>query len=212
VAEYSGLIIELGNWVLREACYELKALVNKGYTDFKMSVNVSQAQFSHPEFLNSVCSAISETGIPPNLLDLEITESMAMDDPNSFMETLRQLKSIGVQISIDDFGTGFSSLKYLQQLPIDQLKIDRSFVCKIGETLSDNSIPRMIIQLCNSLGLSVIAEGVETVNQAKTLESLGCTLAQGFYYSKPLESLQLSEWLSLTHQTQQAKPVLSAAH
>jgi len=197
IAEYSGLIIELGAWVLRKACFELQDLVQQGHTDFKMSVNVSQAQFSHPEFINSVRDAITESGIPPHLLDLEITESMAMEDPASLMETLHELKKIGVKISIDDFGTGFSSLNYLQKLPIDQLKIDRSFISQIVDANSDASIPKMIIQLCESLGLTVIAEGVEELNQAQTLMSLGCPLAQGFYYSKPLETLKLSEWLSL---------------
>lgn len=195
IAEYSGLIIELGDWVLRKACFELQELVQQGHTDFKMSVNVSQAQFSHPEFINSVRNAITESGIPPHLLDLEITESMAMEDPASLMEILHELKKIGVKISIDDFGTGFSSLNYLQKLPIDQLKIDRSFISQIVDANSDASIPKMIIQLCESLGLTVIAEGVEELNQAQTLMSLGCPLAQGFYYSKPLETLKLSEWL-----------------
>lgn len=196
IAEYSGLIIELGDWVLRKACAELQELVQQGHNEFKMSVNVSQAQFSHPEFINSVRKAITESGIPPHLLDLEITESMAMDDPASLLEILHELKKIGVKISIDDFGTGFSSLNYLQKLPIDQLKIDRSFVSQIVDANSDASIPKMIIQLCESLGLTVIAEGVEELNQAQTLASLGCPLAQGFYYSKPLETLKLSEWLA----------------
>jgi len=195
IAEYSGLIIELGDWVLRNACYELQALIKKGYSDFKMSVNVSQAQFLHPDFLNSVRRAINDTGIPPEMLDLEITESMAMEDPIFLMETLHQLKKIGVKISIDDFGTGFSSLSYLQKLPIDQLKIDRSFVSQIVDATSSASIPKMIIQLCQSLGLTVIAEGVEDLKQAEALISFGCSLAQGYYYSKPLESLKLLEWL-----------------
>jgi len=195
IAEYSGLIIELGDWVLRNACYELQGLIKKGFTDFKMSVNVSQAQFLHPEFLNSVRRAINDTGIPPDMLDLEITESMAMEDPIFLMETLHQLKKIGVKISIDDFGTGFSSLSYLQKLPIDQLKIDRSFVSQIVDASSSASIPKMIIQLCQSLGLTVIAEGVEDIKQAEALISFGCSLAQGYYYSKPLESLKLLDWL-----------------
>ena len=195
IAEYSGLIIELGDWVLRNACYELQGLIKKGFTDFKMSVNVSQAQFLHPEFLNSVRRAINDTGIPPEMLDLEITESMAMEDPIFLMETLHQLKKIGVKISIDDFGTGFSSLSYLQKLPIDQLKIDRSFVSQIVDANSSASIPKMIIQLCQSLGLTVIAEGVEDLKQAEALMAFGCTLAQGYYYSRPLESPRLLEWL-----------------
>jgi diguanylate cyclase (GGDEF)-like protein len=195
IAEYSGLIIELGDWVLRSACYELKSLIKKGYTHFKMSVNVSQAQFLHPEFLNSVRRAINDAAIPPELLDLEITESMAMEDPAFLMETLHQLKKIGVKISIDDFGTGFSSLSYLQKLPIDQLKIDRSFISQVMHDVNGASIPKMIIQLCQSLGLSVIAEGVEDMKQVDALMAFGCTLAQGYLYSKPLESFNLLEWL-----------------
>ena len=197
IAEYSGLIIEMGDWVLRQSCSELKTLLSKGYQDFKMSVNVSQAQFLHPEFLNSVRRAITDSGVPAHLLDLEITESMAMEDPIFLMETLHQLKKIGVKISIDDFGTGFSSLSYLQKLPIDQLKIDRSFVSQIVDANSSASIPKMIIQLCQSLGLTVIAEGVEELKQAEALMSFGCSLAQGYYYAKPLEVPNLHEWLLL---------------
>jgi len=195
IAEYSGLIIELGDWVLNTACLELQHLIALGHTNFKMSVNVSQAQFLHPEFLNSVRSALHVSGIPPALLDLEITESMAMEDPDFLMEILFQLKHIGVKISIDDFGTGFSSLSYLQKLAIDQLKIDRSFVNQIVDINSTASIPKMIIQLCQSLGLSVIAEGVEDASQAQALAAFGCPLAQGFFYARPMESHQLITWL-----------------
>ena len=195
IAEYSGLIIEIGEWVLRTACFQLKELIDAGYNDFKMSVNVSQTQFSHPEFLNTVKNALNDTQIPAHLLDLEITESMAMDDPHFLLETLHKLKSLGIKISIDDFGTGFSSLSFIQKLPIDQLKIDRSFVTPIEDENSIASIPKMIIQLCKSLNISVISEGIENLNQALALSSFGCPYAQGYYYSKPLEVPQLLTWL-----------------
>ena len=120
---------------------------------------------------------------------------MAMDDPHFLLETLHKLKSLGIKISIDDFGTGFSSLSFIQKLPIDQLKIDRSFVTPIEDENSIASIPKMIIQLCKSLNISVISEGIENLNQALALSSFGCPYAQGYYYSKPLEVPQLLTWL-----------------
>ena len=196
IAEYSGLIVDIGEWVLRTACYELVHLRSLGYTDFQMAINVSQAQFSHPLFMQSLHRALQDTQVPPECIELEITESMAMKDPDLLIKTLYQIKQLGISISIDDFGTGFSSLSYLQKLDVDRLKIDRAFVNEIKDTSSDASIAKMVIQLGQNLGLSVIAEGVESEMQAQTLRSFGCHLAQGYLFAKPMTREDLHAWLA----------------
>jgi diguanylate cyclase (GGDEF)-like protein len=195
IAEYSGLIIDIGEWVLREACSELMRLRQAGYRDFTMSVNVSQVQFRHPHFLDMLRRALDDTGVPPQYIELEITESMAMEEPELLAEKLAQVKRTGVSIAIDDFGTGFSSLSHLQRLHVDRLKIDRAFVTEITGSARGSSIAEMVIQLGRNLGLSVIAEGVEDDRQAQILHDLGCPLAQGFLYSRPLSPQALVDWL-----------------
>jgi diguanylate cyclase (GGDEF)-like protein len=198
IAEYSGLIIDIGEWVLREACAELMRLRAAGHLDFTMSVNVSQVQFRHPGFLDMLRAALAETGAPPERIELEITESMAMEEPDLLIERLAAIKHTGVSIAIDDFGTGFSSLSYLQRLKVDRLKIDRAFVTEITGSARGSSIAEMVIELGRNLGLSIIAEGVEDERQAQILQALGCPLAQGFLFSRPLAPEQLLEWLG-TH-------------
>jgi diguanylate cyclase (GGDEF)-like protein len=195
IAEYSGLIIEIGEWVLRQACAELMRLRAAGYLDFTMSVNVSQVQFRHPGFLDMLCRALADTGAPPERIELEITESMAMEEPDLLIERLAAIKHTGVSIAIDDFGTGFSSLSYLQRLQVDRLKIDRAFVTEITGSARGSSIAEMVIELGRNLGLSIIAEGVEDERQAQILQALGCPLAQGFMFSRPLAPEALMEWL-----------------
>lgn len=196
IAEYSGLIVDIGEWVLRSACFELMELHALGFTDFKMAVNVSQAQFSHPLFLQSLERALNDTKAPANCVELEITESMAMTDPELLVQTLQHIKRLGAQVSIDDFGTGFSSLSHLQKLNVDKLKIDRAFVNEISDRSGEGSIAKMIVQLSQSLNIKVIAEGVETEHQADTLMSFGCNLAQGYLYARPLTKDDLRAWLS----------------
>ena len=195
IAEYSGLIIRIGEWVLREACAELMRVRAAGHLDFTMSVNVSQVQFRHPHFLEMLSRALQDTGAPPERIELEITESMAMEEPDLLIERLAQIKRTGVSIAIDDFGTGFSSLSYLQRLQVDRLKIDRTFVSEITDAARGSSIAEMVIELGRKLGLSIIAEGVEDERQAQILQSLGCPLAQGFLFARPLTPGQLLEWL-----------------
>jgi diguanylate cyclase (GGDEF)-like protein len=195
IAEYSGLIIEIGEWVLRQACEELMRLRAAGYLDFTMSVNVSQVQFRHQGFLDMLRSALADTGAPPERIELEITESMAMEEPDLLIERLAEIKRTGVSIAIDDFGTGFSSLSYLQRLQVDRLKIDRAFVTEITGSARGSSIAEMVIELGRNLGLSIIAEGVEDERQAQILQALGCPLAQGFLYSRPLSPEDLLAWL-----------------
>jgi diguanylate cyclase (GGDEF)-like protein len=195
IAEYSGLIIEIGEWVLRRACAELMRLRAAGHLDFTMSVNVSQVQFRHPGFLDMLRRALADTGAPPERIELEITESMAMEEPDLLIERLAAIKRTGVSIAIDDFGTGFSSLSYLQRLQVDRLKIDRAFVTEITGSARGSSIAEMVIELGRNLGLSIIAEGVEDERQAQILQALGCPLAQGFLFSRPLAPEALMEWL-----------------
>jgi diguanylate cyclase (GGDEF)-like protein len=195
IAEYSGLIIRIGEWVLREACAELMRLRAAGHLDFTMSVNVSQVQFRHPHFLEMLSQALQDSGAPPERIELEITESVAMEEPDLLIERLAQIKRTGVSIAIDDFGTGFSSLSYLQRLQIDRLKIDRTFVSEITDAARGSSIAEMVIELGRNLGLSIIAEGVEDERQAQILQSLGCPLAQGFLFARPLTPAQLIAWL-----------------
>ncbi|WP_312516374.1 EAL domain-containing protein [Massilia sp.] len=196
IAEYSGLIVEIGEWVLRQACAELMRLRAAGHRDFTMSVNVSQVQFRHPRFLDMLRAALDDTGAPPEYIELEITESMAMEEPAALVEKLAQVKRTGVSIAIDDFGTGFSSLSHLQRLQVDRLKIDRAFVTEITGSARGGSIAQMVVQLGRNLGLSVIAEGVEDERQAQILRQLGCPLAQGYLYARPLSPQKLLEWLA----------------
>ncbi|MES2934993.1 MAG: EAL domain-containing protein [Pseudomonadota bacterium] len=198
IAEHSGLIVEMGEWVLRTACMELVRLRRAGHTNFMMSVNVSQAQFRHPHFLDMMRATFAETEAPPEFIELEITESMAMDEPELLIQLLEQIKLTGVSIAIDDFGTGFSSLSYLQQLKVDRLKIDRAFVTETTSSSRGSSIAKMVIQLGHNLGLSVIAEGVEDEEQASILSGLGCLQAQGFLFARPMTSAALNTWLENT--------------
>ncbi|MFC7513929.1 EAL domain-containing protein [Herbaspirillum sp. GCM10030257] len=195
IAEFSGLIIEIGEQVLRQACLELVRLQSLGFSEFTMSVNVSQVQFRHPLFLNMLRRVLNETGAPASRVELEITESIAMEEPDVLIELLSQIKQTGVSIAIDDFGTGFSSLSYLQRLQADRLKIDRGFVTEITSASRGSSIAEMVIQLGRNLGMSVVAEGVEDERQASILEALGCPLAQGYLFARPMTVEQLTSWL-----------------
>ena len=195
IAEYSGLIIDIGQFVLRTACEELVRLRAAGHRDFTMSVNVSQVQFRHPFFLAVLRAALEDSAAPPEYIELEITESMAMEEPDLLIEVLAEVKRTGVSIAIDDFGTGFSSLSYLQRLQIDRLKIDRAFVTEITGPTHSSSIAEMVIQLGNNLGLSVVAEGVEDERQAQILQALGCPMAQGFLFARPMPPPALYDWL-----------------
>jgi diguanylate cyclase (GGDEF)-like protein len=198
VAEYSGLIIEIGEFVLRTACAEVVRLRAAGHSNFSMSVNVSQVQFRHPYFLDMLRKALEDSGAPPEFIELEITESMAMEEPHQLIQLLAEIKNTGVSIAIDDFGTGFSSLSYLQRLQIDRIKIDRAFVNELTENAGStrgSSIAEMVIQLGSNLGLTIVAEGVEDERQAQALLALGCPMAQGFLFARPMPAPELHQWL-----------------
>ena len=188
IAEETGLIVPMGHWVLRQACAQAKAWHDLGLGDVTVAVNLSARQFSSPSLETSVELALAETGCPAGLLQLEITESMLMEQADESLETMRQLRSIGVKLSIDDFGTGYSSLSYLKRFPVSKLKIDRSFVNDITVDSTDAAIVDTILSLALKLGLRTVAEGVETPEQLASLKQMGCTEYQGYLFSRPCPS------------------------
>lgn len=194
VAEQSGLIVQIGEWVLRTACAEAAKWQKGEYPLFRMAVNLSGAQFHRGDIVNTVRKVLKETGLDPRGLELEVTESVFMDDVNFTANILDQLHDMGCEIAIDDFGTGYSSLSYLRQFPIDRLKIDQSFIRDALTDTDDQAITRTIINLGHSLGLKVIAEGVETQAHQDFLISENCDEAQGFKYSKPVPMEKLYDF------------------
>ncbi|GEA08036.1 hypothetical protein KUL42_27970 [Alteromonas sp. KUL42] len=194
LAEYSGLIVDIGEWVLEESCRRLQQLRELDYGDLRVAVNISIPQFRDRLFVDKVKHALSEANCEPSLLELEITESVVMDEPQIVIDALRALKEFGVKIAIDDFGTGFSSMSYLQQLPLDRLKVDRSFVKDIKPGASA-VLAETIVTLGNKLGLLTIAEGVEKREQASYMIKLGCDEAQGYLYAKPMPFDALLDFL-----------------
>jgi diguanylate cyclase (GGDEF)-like protein len=208
LAEETGLIHPLGQWVLTEACRQARHWQDRHRrADASISVNLSARQFQQPGLVATVAQALNQTGLDPRLLRLEITEGVIMEDADSTIATLRQLKVLGVEIAIDDFGTGYSSLAYLRKFPVDLLKIDRSFVAGLGRNNEDTSITQAVISLGHALSLTIVAEGIETIGQLLQLCSLDCELGQGTHFAEPLpapeaEALLTSETLSL-------QPVLS---
>ncbi|HET9033108.1 MAG TPA: EAL domain-containing protein [Dokdonella sp.] len=186
VAEESGLIIEIGDWVLQRACEQLANWNRDGLRDISMSVNLSVLQLQRSDLIQRLCDILAMNDIAPNQLELELTESVVMANAEQSISTLRQLKAVGVVLSIDDFGTGYSSLSYLRRLPIDTLKIDKEFVGDITTDPDDEAITATVINMAHSLGLNVIAEGVETAEQAEYLREQGCDEIQGHWLSKPL--------------------------
>lgn len=185
LAEYSGLIVDIGQWVLEESCRRIKQLKDSGFGHLRVAVNISIPQFRDRLFVKRVTDALSQYDCDPSRLELEITESVVMDEPQIVVDALRALKKYGVAIAIDDFGTGFSSMSYLQQLPLDRLKVDRSFVgdIKPGQTAV---LAETIVTLGNKLGLQTIAEGVEKREQASFMIKLGCDEAQGYLFARPM--------------------------
>ncbi len=186
LSEELGLIVEIGEWVLRTACAQNKAWQEEGYPPIKIAVNISIRQFQRNDFVEMVKRVLKETGLDPKYLELEITESIAMDDIERVMLILRQLKDLGLSIAIDDFGTGYSSLNYLKELSIDVLKIDQTFINRIPSEQKNSAIVRSIINMAHSLGLKVVAEGVETEDQLSFLQMSKCNLIQGFLFNKPV--------------------------
>lgn len=185
LAEYSGLIVDIGAWVMEESCRQLAQLKQLCNRDLRVAINISMPQFRDANFIDVVKSAVLGNNLNPDLIELEITESVVMDEPQIVVESLQALKAFGVNIAIDDFGTGFSSMNYLQKLPLDRLKVDRSFVNEVAPGKSA-FIAETIVTLGKRLGLQTIAEGVEKREQASFMLKLGCDEAQGYLYAKPM--------------------------
>ena len=188
MTEETGLIVEIGEWVLLTACRKMKRWIDAGLKPIRIAVNVSARQLRRRDFYETVAGVLAESDLPPELLELEITESSVMENPDEAILILQSLRRMGFSLAIDDFGTGYSSLAYLKLFPIDHLKIDRSFVADIKTDLNDRAIVFGTIALAHSLGLNVIAEGVETEDQLELLRSNGCDEVQGYLFSKPLDS------------------------
>ncbi len=191
VAEESGIIIELGGRILFLACQQLADWHSQGFAVPHLAVNISPAQFNHPSFVDVVNSTLALTGANPSAVMLEITENMIIKDIADVIEKMQRLKQKGIRFSIDDFGTGYSSLSYLKRLPINQLKIDRSFVQDIVDNENDAAIVNTIISLANNLKLEIIAEGVETLAQVNSLVGSGCDAFQGYWFSRPLSGAEV---------------------
>jgi len=186
IAEDTGLIVSIGEWVLMSACEQIRQWENQGYSGMSMSVNLSPRQFVHDNLISSVKDALDSSGINPAQLDLEITESTAMHAIDKTIDILHKLKKLGVHISIDDFGTGYSSLSYLQKMPIDNLKIDRSFIKNLHHSPKDKAFVQAIVSMAHTLGMKTIAEGVELEEQFSFLVDINCEIAQGYLFSKPV--------------------------
>ncbi len=188
LAEETGLIVPLGRWVLREACRQVGSLNERHPRGepLVMGVNVSAVQIARADLVEDVARVLEDSALPPHALKLEVTESAAVEDAEAAAATLGALKEMGVRIAIDDFGTGHSSLSRLRNLPVDALKIDRSFVGGLGLNPKDTAIIGSVIGLAKALGLAVAAEGIETDDQATRLRALGCDLGQGYHFAKPL--------------------------
>ncbi len=195
LAERSGLIDTLGDWILHTACQKAQNLVSLGWSELIIAVNISPLQFGRKDFLSKVKNVLKETGLKANNLELEVTEGVIIFNEQEAIETLEQLKTLGVHLAIDDFGTGYSSLSYLRKFNIDKLKIDQSFIRNIQHQAADQSIVRTIIELGRNLELKVIAEGVEVLEQQQILATMGCDEIQGFYFSHALPEQEFIEFM-----------------
>ncbi len=185
IAEETGQIIAIGEWVLRTACGQMKSWLDEGVPRMRVAVNISARQFMAPGFADELQSILETTGLPADLLELELTETLIMEHADHVLHTLARIRALGATLSIDDFGTGYSNLNYLKRLPIDRLKIDRSFIADITSDEDGAAIVQATIALARSLRLQVIAEGVESQEQLDTLHSMGCEEVQGYFYSRP---------------------------
>ncbi len=211
VAEDSGLIVPIGDWVIEDACRQAVAWSRKGLPPLTVAVNLSALQFKRGEVESVVSQALATSGLPPAQLELELTESVLISDVESVETRLKGLKALGVKLAIDDFGTGYSSLSYLKRLSVDKLKIDQSFVRDLERHPEDVAIVRAIIQMAKGLGLSTIAEGVETLAMMQQLRVLGCLEGQGYWFAKPMPAAVFEDWLRQTLEQGTLKRVTEVA-
>jgi EAL domain-containing protein (putative c-di-GMP-specific phosphodiesterase class I) len=199
VAEETGLIVPIGRFVLREACRQAAEWATAGHGPLAMHVNLSGRQLESPGLLEEVTATLRETGLPPNRLVLEITETVLMHDTEATIERLRALRSLGVRLAVDDFGTGYSSLRYLNRFPLDVLKMAKPFVDGLDAHNEDPALARAIIDLGGALGLTIVAEGIEQHAQLAQLRRLGCPLGQGYWFARPMPAAKAA--LQLAAQT-----------
>lgn len=195
LAEETGLIEEVGAWVLNHACQRFHHWIQQGLNLGKIAVNLSARQFRQPHFAETVVEALNKTKLPPQFLELEITESLTMQDTEEVLDILEYLHKLGLSIAIDDFGTGYSSLAYLKKFPINKLKIDRTFIHDVGAGFDDGAIAKSIIDLAHNMSMLVVAEGVERLGQSRWLHDQGCDQVQGYYFCKPLSENELMKLL-----------------
>ena len=201
IAEDCGLIVPIGRWVLREACRQMRAWQLAGLAPLCVAINISAVELRAPDFVSSVRTMLTETGLEPRYLELELTETGLMEDSRlikesrSFADVLKELKEIGVLLALDDFGTGYSSLSHLKRFPIDTLKIDRSFVRDLTTDEDDAGIVTAVIGMGKSLHMRVVAEGVETREQLAMLQEYGCPQGQGYYFSRPVPAVEFGHLL-----------------
>ncbi len=188
IAEESGLIVELGEWIIEEACRQASRWQNCGLAQSQVAVNLSAVQFKFGDIESTVIKALSTSGLDPRRLELELTESILIRDPENVLAKIKRLKALGIKLSIDDFGTGYSSLSYLKRFEVDKLKIDQSFIRDLDVNPEDAAIVRAIVQMAKSLGLRTIAEGVEKFEAVSELQNIGCDEVQGYYFARPMPS------------------------
>jgi EAL domain-containing protein (putative c-di-GMP-specific phosphodiesterase class I) len=202
IAEETGQIIKIGAWVLKHSCHQMGALIREGLMpeNSKVAVNLSAKQFSDPYLLQTVVDILIRSKIDPLNLELEITESIIMDDVNAAIATMDAIKNKGIYLAIDDFGTGYSSLAYLKRFPIDVLKVDRSFINDIPKDKTDMAITSAVIAMAHKLGMKVVAEGIETQEQLEFLRENKCDYGQGYLLSRPLTLPQLHHFLVNNYQ------------
>ncbi|MCC8991361.1 MAG: EAL domain-containing protein, partial [Streptococcus sp.] len=191
-----GLIVPMGEWVFRTACHQLNHLNRLGYSSFRMAINVSHTQFREPDFVGMVDRALHDCQVAAEQVELELTESVAMEQLDSVTAKLADIRSLGVSVAIDDFGTGYSSLSLLKQLQIDRLKIDRAFIGELNSSNSSDNIASLIVALGRQFNLATIAEGIETEEQRQLLQEMGCQEGQGYLFSRPLPMDQLKSWMA----------------
>jgi len=207
LAEETGLIVPIGEWVLRQACAEAAAWPD----DLKVAVNLSPVQFKKGNLPQLVLAALASSGLPAARLELEITESILLEESKTNLATLHGMRALGAAISMDDFGTGYSSLSYLRSFPFDKIKIDRSFISELGKSGDGLAIVRGITNLGSNLGISTLAEGVETEEQRELLRKEGCTEMQGYLFSRPVPASEIAGLLSQHRNCRQADQYLLSA-
>ena len=195
IAEETGLIVPIGRWTLETACRQCAAWHAAGWSELSVAVNLSTQQFNHQDLLLDITDILHETGLDPTLLELEITEGMVANNPERALKVLHGIKRLGVRLAIDDFGTGYSSLGQLKNFPIDTVKIDRSFIREVPRDNEDRAITQAIISMGKMLGLTIVAEGVERIEQADFLREQTCDQMQGYYFSRAIPEAELTKLL-----------------